>query len=74
VAAHDLVTSFENVIDGVFNDTVGVLQDVQREVTSLINSPIEILKDAFETMASNRVDNAFSYIEDQVESLREVLE
>lgn len=69
-----IVTSFEDLIDGVFDDTVGVLQDAQRDVSALINSPIEILKDAFETMASTRVDDAYTYVEDQIEKLREILD
>lgn len=74
ITAHELVTSFENVIDGIFQDTVGVLQQVQREVSSLISSPIEILKHSFESMASRNLDDSFTYMEDQVASLREVLE
>ncbi len=71
---HEIVTSFEDLIDGVFDDTIGVLQDAQHEVSALINSPIEILKDSFETMASNRVDNAYTYVEDQIEKAREILD
>jgi phage-related protein len=74
VTAHDLVIGFENVIDGIFNDTIGVLQEVQREVSSIISSPIEIIKHSFESMASRNLDDSFTYMEDQIASLREALE
>jgi hypothetical protein len=47
-----LITSFENIIDKVFNDTIGELQQAQRDAMNIINSPIEILKAEIENMAN----------------------
>jgi hypothetical protein len=50
---HDIVTNFEDLNDCVFDETIGVLHDAQYEFSALIKTPTEILKDSFETMASN---------------------
>ncbi len=62
------------MIDGVFNDTIGVLQQAQRDAVNLINSPIEILKEALEDMAHRRVESVLSKIENEILTFREVLE
>jgi hypothetical protein len=69
-----LITSFENVIDGVLKDTIDVLQQAQRDAVNLINSPIEILKASFEDMAHRRVESVFHKIENEILTFREVLE
>jgi hypothetical protein len=50
----------------VFNDTIGVLQQAQRDAMALINSPIEILKGSLENMASLRVDNVNQKVEFEI--------
>jgi hypothetical protein len=74
ISARALITSFENVIDGVFNDTIGVLQQAQRDAMALINSPIEIFKDSIENMAQTRVENVFGKIESEISSFRNVMD
>ena len=61
-----MITSFENVIDGVFNDTVGKLQQAQRDTMILINSPIEILKAEFEDLANLRVESVYLKVENEI--------
>ncbi len=61
-----MITSFENVIDGVFNDTVGELQQAQRDTMILINSPIEILKAEFEDLANLRVESVYLKVENEI--------